>query len=269
MELREFNFNDIGTVRKRCIMYANDGNKVVKHWRNLYPLEIITHHPEFKGFYLEIVNGDYNTDYKFYNDLGKDLILYDWISSWKNIEKEVIDQLTAYLPYIELEGFKKYLAEGESKNAWINNSHIKALIDCGELELAHHYTEYHENQLKVREERERKRHEEYIDHQAEIEKQKQEEITEKVLNAERNFRDKVDVQNVDCDGVSVILYLMRKYGIKVPLKTQGWLNNTLAFVKWDENKEIYYSYYKKKGCKGSQSAFKYLRELEASINRES
>lgn len=268
MTLSEFNFDDMETVRKRCIMYANDGNTVVKHWRDLYPLEIITFHSEFKGFYLDVVNGDYKTDYRLYNDLGNDLILYDWISGWKNIEKEVIDQLVIYLPYIGLEGYKKYLAHRESKNAWINNSHIKALIDCGEIELARYYTEYHEDQLKAKEERERKRHEEYINRQAELEKQRQNEIAEKVFNAERNFREKVDVQNIDCNGISIILYLMRKYGIKVPLRTQGWLNNTLAFVKWYENGKLYYSYFKKKGCKGSQSAFKYLKELEKAINKE-
>ena len=59
--------------------------------------------------------------------------------------------------------------------------------------------------------------------------------------------------------------LMDKYGIKVPIKTQGWFNQKLAFVKWIDG-EITYSYYKTKGTNGSQTAFKYLNMLEDAVN---
>lgn len=266
MELYNFDFSKLETVKKRCIVYAKDGNTVVKHWKELYPVESITQHPEFKGLYLEIVKNDYNTDYRFYNDLGKDLILYDWISGWKDVEKEVIEQLVQYLPYIGLDGFKKYLEYMEFNNVWVNNSHIKALFDCKENELAKHYTEYHAMQLKARNEKEMLRREECRKKKEEEEKVRQQVIAQQISSAERKFKNREELENEDCDGTGIILCLMRKYGIKPPLKTQGWLNNTLAFVKWYENGEIYYSYYKKKGCNGSQTAFKYLKELENSIN---
>ena len=67
------------------------------------------------------------------------------------------------------------------------------------------------------------------------------------------------------DGRSIVLWLMDRYGIKVPIKTQGWFNQKLAFVKWIEG-EITYSYYKTKGTNGSQTAFKYLNMLEKAVN---
>ena len=67
------------------------------------------------------------------------------------------------------------------------------------------------------------------------------------------------------DGKSIVLCLMDKYGIKVPIKTQGWFNQKLAFVKWLDGK-ITYSYYRTKGTNGSQTAFKYLNMLEEAVN---
>ena len=58
------------------------------------------------------------------------------------------------------------------------------------------------------------------------------------------FKEDGDIRNqtittaqADKDGypikssTSILLYLLRKYGIHVPLKTQGWINNSLHSVK--------------------------------------
>ncbi len=53
MRLREFDYSSIQTVRKRCIQYGRDGNTVVKHWLELYPLEVITEYRVFSDLFLE------------------------------------------------------------------------------------------------------------------------------------------------------------------------------------------------------------------------
>lgn len=42
---------------------------------------------------------------------------------------------------------------------------------------------------------------------------------------------------------TVILMAMKKNGINIPIKTQGWINKALAKIYFLENGEISYSYY--------------------------
>lgn len=64
---------------------------------------------------------------------------------------------------------------------------------------------------------------------------------------------------------SIILYLMKQYGINIPLKTQGWINQGLCKVMYKEN-EITYAYYKT--SRDSTVFYNYLRELENKIAEE-
>lgn len=71
------------------------------------------------------------------------------------------------------------------------------------------------------------------------------------------------MQNFDIDGKSVILYLMKKYSINIPLRTQGWINKALAYVDWNYNGKITYGYYK--SSRDSKVFWEYLQELERKI----
>ena len=121
-----------------------------------------------------------------------------------------------------------------------------ALADNGELELARHYQEYHDRLAAEREEAYRQQHKEVERREREREQKHKEEIAAQLNQAEQNIREKKDLKNDLIDGKSIVLCLMDKYGIKVPIRTQGWFNQKLAFVKWIDGK-ITYSYYKNKG----------------------
>ena len=164
-----------------------------------------------------------------------------------------------------LDGFKAYLHALEESRNWIRNTEICALADNGEVELAMHYQEYHDKEKKEREEYERREREEYERMEREKKQKHQDEICAQLDQAEQNIREKKDLKNDLIDGKSIVLYLMDRYGIKVPIKTQGWFNQKLAFVKWIDG-EITYSYYRTKGTNGSQTAFKYLNMLEEAVN---
>ena len=265
MLIKDFDFTNIKAVRKQCWTYKADGNTPIKKGKNLYPLEIITECSDCKGFFVEVIKHTYgDPSYIILNDLGNSCIKCGSIVPYYDLEQGK-EQLHKLLKVRGLEGFKTYLHALEEVHNWIRNTEILALADNGETELAIHYQEYHDKLAAEREEAYRQQHEEAERREQEREQKRQEEITAQLNQAEQKIREKKDLKNDLIDGRSIVLFLMDKYGIKVPIKTQGWFNQKLAFVKWIDGK-ISYSYYKTKGTNGSQTAFKYLNMLEEAVN---
>ncbi len=266
MQLREFDYSSIQTVRKRCIHYANDGNTVVKHWRELYPLESITGYRDFAGLYLEYVKEDYSEFFRVYNDLGNDCIEYGYLSSWYGVTEEAVTALKGYATFIGLNGYKRKLEQMEMRGAWINNAMIRGLADAGELELAEHYRVYHETQLQTRDEEILARQKELEQEEQQRELERQARLEEQVRVAEKCILERKELVNDPYDGSTIILHLMKKHGIIPPLRTQGWINEKLAKVTAHDN-SISYSFRKTKGGKASQTAVDCLFQLRDRIDQ--
>lgn len=265
MMIKDFDFTSIKAVRKQCWTYKSDGNTPIKKGKNLYPLEAILDDDTFKGFFVEIIQRKYDDPwFQLWNDLGNSCTKDNGIHPCAEINR-LKEEMQGWRSYVGIEGFKCNLHEIEEKHGWINSACIMALADNGESELAIHYQEYHDKLKREREEESRQRHEEYERQEQERQKKHQEEIAAQLNQAEQKIKERKDLKNDLIDGKSIVLCLMDKYGIKVPIKTQGWFNQKLAFIKWIDG-EITYSYYRTKGTNGSQSAFKYLRELENAVN---
>lgn len=64
---------------------------------------------------------------------------------------------------------------------------------------------------------------------------------------------------------SMINYLARKYGVKIPIKTQGWINESLANVTLENWTCEHCQFYKKKGGKCSTKVFEYVTQLAQTI----
>lgn len=73
----------------------------------------------------------------------------------------------------------------------------------------------------------------------------------------------------DSSGYSVVNYLMRKYGVKVPIRTQGWINDKLVSAQIVDGKCENLRYYRAKGAQCSQKFFDCMNELIEKINAES
>lgn len=261
MYIKDFDFTSMHAVRKQCWTYKADGNTPIKKGKNLYPLESITECDDFKGFFVEIIKHTYgDCSYIIWNDLGNSCVKYGIFHPASDVS-DTEQMKDCLLPDKGLDGFKEKLYIFKENNSWINNAEILALADNGEVELAVHYQEYHDRLNAELEEKERRQRRIEL----EKERKRQEEISMRLNQTEQNIRNKKDFKNDLIDGKSIVLCLMDKYGIKVPIKTQGWFNQKLAFVKWIDG-EISYSYYRTKGTNGSQTAFKYLRMLEEAIN---
>ena len=267
MMIKDFDFTSIKAVRKQCWAYKSDGNTPINKGKNLYPLELITECNDFKGFFIEVIHHkeSYHTDtYIIWNDLGNSCVKFGSINAYFD-QNQAQEELQKLFKWKGIEGFKVWLHTLEESHNWIRNTEILGLADNGEPELAIHYQKYHDRLKVEREEEERRQREEYERKEQEKEGKHQEEIAMQLNQAEQNIKDKKDLKNELIDGKSIVLCLMDKYGIKVPIKTQGWFNQKLAFVKWIDG-EITYSYFKTKGTNGSQTAFKYLNILEEAIN---
>lgn len=70
----------------------------------------------------------------------------------------------------------------------------------------------------------------------------------------------------DSRAYSIINYLMRKYDVNVPIKTQGWINEKLRAVSIKNGKCEGVTYWKGKNGKCSQKFFDCIDELIQKVN---
>lgn len=263
MEFKEIDFNSLELVRKQCITFAKDGNTVVKPYKTLYNMEQITHDPAHEKLYVEVVKGKNSWEedsYCLFEDLGKIYNKVNWIHRWWTLE-EFTEKIGKY-EYLGKDGLFKRLKVSEDNGYYINKVDIELCIIFGEIELAKHYTEYRE---KRRVAQEAKRQAEIAEREA-MEKAEEEkrlaEIEKTISEAENTIRTQGTLNNVKFEGSTIILYLLKKHGVNVPLKTQGWVNKALAKVMYCDGK-IAYSYYNT--SRNSTVFYRYLKELEEKI----
>lgn len=265
MELKDVNFDKLETLKKRCILFAKNGNTVIKPYKTLYRIKDIAGVTEYNNLYLEVVKGKeaWEEDrYILYEDLGK--ICHSVGQIPGDCTSEKLTECICNYIYFGKEGFLKRLEEAEEKNSYINIIDIELCVILGESELAKHYSQYRENCIKRIEdmrkiesdERERKKRME--------EELYQKEINNKIEDAERAIKEHRILFNEPIENTTIILYLFKKYGIDVPLKTQGWINKALVKIWFQDGSEITYSYYK--SSKDSTVFIQYLRVLEEKIN---
>jgi hypothetical protein len=90
-----------------------------------------------------------------------------------------------------------------------------------------------------------------------------------ILNKEKTLNREVEIYNslYDSRKTSLVLYVMKLYEIKIPIKTQGWINSALHSIYYDNQDEGYcYNYYKTSN--NSNSFGKYLSELVFKIHEK-
>lgn len=72
----------------------------------------------------------------------------------------------------------------------------------------------------------------------------------------------------DYSSYSVLNYLLRKYGVKTPIKTQGWINEKMTGVCINKDGTCTVYYDKKRGAQCSQTIFDCIFELVALVKKE-
>lgn len=264
MKLREVNFETLQPVRKKCITFAKNGNTVVKPYKTLYSLEQITDNPAYKNLYIEVkeLEGTEKNEigYYLFDDLGE-ICHYQGRFEENTTVEWLLERIDKYL-YFGKDGLLKQLKEAEDNGWYINKVDIELCFILGEIELAKHYMEYREKKMTEREEERKAKQAEREAKEREKKEKRLAEIEKAISDAEYEIKTKGTFYNEEIDDSTIVLRLFKKYGINVPLKTQGWINNALARI-WYRDGKISYSYYK--SSKDSTVFYKYLKELEEKI----
>ena len=266
MRLMDVDFDRLATVRVKCI--ENDGQKAVSRWKNLYPLESVTGDAETEGFYLEVFGSKNFRCYELWNDCGGLLAVKYRAPIYEDREVSKLTLLAKYMEAFKgVEGYKKRLRQMEEMGEFIGHADIMSMVELGELELGMRYSRYREDYIaegRRREEEKRARRE--AERRAEEEERKRA-FEAKIAEAEDCIRRKEKLENEELEeGMHIVLCLMKKYNINVPLKTQGWINSKLVAVEFDERKGTKVWFYKDKGCKCSESVYRYLDELKDAVD---
>lgn len=155
------------------------------------------------------------------------------------------------------EGLVAHMEELVKREAHIRLSLIE-VAKCIAPERVHIYISARENRIRrLQEESEKRRAEQQESYRKDIEEtnaatadQEREcirafkengEIRNKTITTAQADKDGYPVKSSTC----ILLYLLRKYDIHVPLKTQGWINNSLHSVKISDGSVFRIVYNKK------------------------
>lgn len=261
--IKDLDFDAIETKKIQTIGYKADHNTPCKKRYNAYPLDGITEDPNFKGMWIALVAEDpYNGGfYTVFNELADDLYadMRFGVYGHDSIER-IRKEAQTYTEFIGKDGFLKWLAFCMGRGWFIRNTELMILEMIGEKELAVQYDKQKKEMLEERRRQEQERKAE-AERQEKIEQERrQKEHEEKIKAAETAIKNRLPLKNTD----GIILDLMRRHGVKVPLRTQGWILDTLTSVCWDDG-HLMYTYRKSKNGKGSRAVGKCLGELVAAI----
>lgn len=267
MKLKDFTFKKLETSRVKCMGFVKDGQSVVSRWKDLYPLESVIDDGEMKGFYLEVLEEQYYTDYALWNDCGGHFaVKYKVFLNEEYTVYELLMMVKGIVEFKGTDGYKKLLRQKEEKGDFISNADIASMTQLGETELAKRYYRYREEYLVKKEEAKREEEAQREAARKAEEEERKKALESKIAEAENCIRMKKRLQNKELeDGRHMVLYLMKKYGINVPLKTQGWINNKLVSVIFGDD-GISLQFYRQKGCKCSQSVYHYLGLLKTAVD---
>lgn len=242
--------------RKKAYYYKKDGNTVAYGYQKICPLDIITGNSNHKGFYIQIHDGEL---YRIWTEMEGVIFCFCTCSKWDTLEN-----LSKNLKHTGKEEFLRELEAAEEMHGYIKQLHIMVVKALGYGGLAEHYTEY---MSMIRQEQETERHKRKLKEKRKLdaeEKRRQSEFGSQLFNAENSILKKEKVKNVKTNkGSSLFLELFKANGIRLPLRTQGWVNDILAEVAFKFDGSITYCYY----SRGSDSrVFRdYLHKLEQKI----
>lgn len=163
-----------------------------------------------------------------------------------------------------------YIENKIEAGAFIKNTELKLIELHGNFDLLQRAKQAKEDYRKAIEEQEKQEEaQKEAERKAEQEARKIKfeklvaDYEQKIINKETFLN--AEIRTPEGKETTIILCLCQKYGLNIPLKTQGWINNGLAKIEWKntEDKEITYSYYTT--SKNSTVFRDYLKQLEFEI----
>lgn len=250
----------------KCLYISN--NKAVTRKKDLLSLKNLDN--QLNNFYIEL------EDYGMYLYLDLGFIAYEigCIPDSAEIEETITALKDIKNKYGSYEKIKQSTLEAASNDYFINVAEIKLFELAGEtkeiiqelIDSRNMFRKKQETEERIKKEKDQRQEEEFL-------KKKKLEIDEliknfegKIINKEEALNEEIKIYKdvYDYDVKSLVLHLFKEYDIKVPLKTQGWINTALNSIKYDNNNKTYtYTYYS--NHKNSTVFKKYMNQLIKAI----
>lgn len=260
----------VPTEKKRVITYNSSGDKAVYHNKNVRKIA--------DNIYVGEVEGDayykYCTLYAIYGqNVG---VVLDRINADYSVE-EIIN-LVNNNNVSTLDGYMERITQRIEGGLWINilekefirNVKPELIPGVEKARAAH--------KARLEAKRQAREKERIAERKAEMEKDNSEamEIVNAAIAKIKSGGDIIDNEYftlwIDLENhkeYSTFTYLFDKYGIKVPIKTRGFILNSLNTVRIDKDNVIDYNYYRKGKSQGSSKIFELIDELIGKIRNES
>lgn len=142
----------------------------------------------------------------------------------------------------KVKNFDIYINNKISTGSYIKDTELKVIELHGNFDLLQRAKQAKMDFLQAREEqykqeeaqREAKRKAEQEAEKVVFEKLISE-YEQKIINKKPFSND--EIETPEGKETTIILYLCQKYGLNIPLKTQGWINNGLAKIEWKNTED--------------------------------
>lgn len=258
-------------LSKKTLYISN--NKAIVRKQPLRSLTEITSIDKYSNIFIEAEPKDNYA--KLYLDLD---VVYMNIGHTVRLDclddTDTMDFLT-FLSEFTLEDYKETIKENLKEDKWINVAEIKLMELAGESEEYIQKLWMHRERIeKLRKEEKQKREKQKLREEKEYVKNQNEIVANLISEAEQSILDKKTVLNkevtiyndatnrYDNNTTSLILHLFKLYDIKLPLRTQGWVNKGLHSLKYSDGCWGYQYY---SSSSDSTVFLKYLKELVGKI----
>lgn len=267
------NLHDLDTPFEphQIIEYAKDGNTVVRHRHEMQPIC----GPFYKG--REEQDDIGMMVYPIYQVFDASKAGQILVKKSRTVDGLTSEQLEQWARENRMDTLERYLErcdEAISANGYFKNAEIEFIRQFDESRAAR-CTASREAYLRAREEKEAR---ERMQREAENRKfvqemnEKAEEQVQAAVSAIkgdgllRNESVSIYKSRYTCSTYSVVNLLMRRYGIDVPLRTQGWINEKLIAVQIRNGRTSSVEYRSSRTSrKGSQSFSQHMNALIAAI----
>ena len=253
----------------KLIKYSQDGNTVIK--RNTAMQQICG--TLYKGEAYNEYGTEYCTLYAVYPEYGIAYTVDGHIDTRRETE-ELFSRFTQ-MPFCSPSNFIMWMdGKTDIEKDWIRDA---------ELELAAYfmpdrvpiYREIKSAMQRYREEKQAREAEErrqaeqkFVTEQNAIAEETVAKAIETIKSGGKLDNDTVTFYKsvYDCSKYSIINHLMRQYRIKVPLRTQGWINDKLKSMTIADGKCEHCTFWKSQSGKCSETFWKCINKLITAVN---
>jgi len=248
---------------KKCL-YIKDNKAVIRN-KELISIAELINDESYKNLYIEKTT---KQDAGVYIDLDIVHVYIRSITGDATHEdiKYYLNNATNYT----LEKALENIYNRKNNNQFINVVDIKLVELSGASEqevqgLIDYRQEWYDRKAKEEQEKKLKQEQEdkeYADSKNKIVDELISQAEQAIINNQKVNNKEITVykSRFESNDTSLILHMMKLYEIKVPLKTQGWINQALAEIYYDvEDGKVSYSYYKSSA--NSNVFRKYLNEF--------